>query len=190
MNLHHRILSARLQKGLTQEELAELAGLSVRTIQRIEAGDTAPRSYTIKAIAAALGQNFDELTKPPIETLPAAPISFLYDRHFLRLFNLSCFSFLVIPWVHFIIPNYLLKKENNLQQKTIDASRSMIRQQVYWVVSFHCLLLLTLAYNLIQVFTFNNKAAHLNYFWPCGVMYLLNAVMIVVNAFRIHRSFK
>mgnify|MGYP003598873837 CR=1 FL=1 len=40
--------------NLTQEELAEKSGISVRTIQRIESG-TKPKGYTLKALAAALG---------------------------------------------------------------------------------------------------------------------------------------
>lgn len=44
----------REEMNLTQEELAEKSGISVRTIQRIESG-TKPKGYTLKALAAALG---------------------------------------------------------------------------------------------------------------------------------------
>ncbi len=54
MKLSQRIIIARQQKGYTQEELATLAGLSIRTIQRIESGENVPRGFTLKAIAAAL----------------------------------------------------------------------------------------------------------------------------------------
>ncbi|MDF2831166.1 helix-turn-helix transcriptional regulator [Chryseobacterium indoltheticum] len=37
----------RETKNITQEELAEKSGISVRTIQRIEAG-TIPKGYTLK----------------------------------------------------------------------------------------------------------------------------------------------
>ena len=43
----------REQKHLTQEELAELSGLSVRTIQRIEAGQE-PKGHTAKVLADKL----------------------------------------------------------------------------------------------------------------------------------------
>jgi transcriptional regulator with XRE-family HTH domain len=46
----------RVRVGLTQEELAERAGLSVRGLRKLEAGEiTAPRPRTVRAIAAALG---------------------------------------------------------------------------------------------------------------------------------------
>ena len=53
--LGKKISEWRKAKGLTQEELVEKCNLNVRTIQRIEAGEVTPRSYTIKAIMEALG---------------------------------------------------------------------------------------------------------------------------------------
>ncbi|AFL84806.1 putative transcription factor, MBF1 like protein [Belliella baltica DSM 15883] len=49
-----KIQEWRKAKGLTQEELVERCNLNVRTIQRIEAGEVTPRSYTIKAIMEVL----------------------------------------------------------------------------------------------------------------------------------------
>ena len=59
--LGQKILELRQQKGLTQEELVEQCNISVRTIQRIEAGETMPRVYTIKNILSALGRDLDDL---------------------------------------------------------------------------------------------------------------------------------
>ncbi|MDB5284926.1 MAG: family transcriptional regulator [Bacteroidota bacterium] len=56
-NLGRKIAKLRKAKGLTQEELVEKCNLSVRTLQRIEAGEVMPRSYTIKLIFFALGQD-------------------------------------------------------------------------------------------------------------------------------------
>lgn len=52
-----RVAELRQQKGYTQEQLAELCEVSARTIQRIEAGDVDPRTYTINRLNEAL--NFD-----------------------------------------------------------------------------------------------------------------------------------
>src|SRR5690606_38334976 len=59
-----KILKMRKVKGLTQEELVERCSISVRTIQRIEAGEGTPRSYTIKSILDALGYDFSAI---PVE---------------------------------------------------------------------------------------------------------------------------
>lgn len=189
MTLHHRIISARQQKGFTQEELADLSGLSVRTIQRIENGESVPRSYTLRMIANALGKDYEYLVKVETPTpAVAAQQSSSGDRHFLQLFNLSCFTYLVIPWVHFMIPNYLLKKQNNLQKETVELSQKLLRQQIYWAVMLHIALLLTLAYNLIRVYVFGNRDNLVSYLWPFLFMYFFNAVIIFVNASRIGRK--
>ncbi len=57
--LGKKIFELRKQKGLTQEELVEKCNINVRTIQRIEAGETSPRSYTIKTILNALGEEYE-----------------------------------------------------------------------------------------------------------------------------------
>jgi transcriptional regulator with XRE-family HTH domain len=55
--LGKKIAELRKAKGLTQEELVEKCNINVRTLQRIEAGDATPRSYTIKTIFPALDYN-------------------------------------------------------------------------------------------------------------------------------------
>jgi len=40
-----KIFQLRMAKGLTQEELVERCNISVRTIQRIEAGEVTPRRH-------------------------------------------------------------------------------------------------------------------------------------------------
>ncbi len=52
--LGQKILELRKSQGLTQEELVEKCNINVRTIQRIEAGEVTPRSYTVKSILEAL----------------------------------------------------------------------------------------------------------------------------------------
>jgi len=47
------IKSLRLERHLSQEQLAEIAGLNVRTIQRLENG-AKPSTETLKCLAAAL----------------------------------------------------------------------------------------------------------------------------------------
>ena len=51
----------RLDKGWSQEQLAEISGLSVRTIQRIERGQK-PSLESLKALAAAFETDVTQLT--------------------------------------------------------------------------------------------------------------------------------
>jgi len=59
--LGEKITELRKQKGLTQEELVERCNVTVRTIQRIESGETTPRIYTIKTILNALGLDYEKV---------------------------------------------------------------------------------------------------------------------------------
>lgn len=59
--LGRKILELRKQKGFTQEELVEQCNINVRTIQRIEAGEVMPRSFTLKVILNALGEDWNIL---------------------------------------------------------------------------------------------------------------------------------
>lgn len=66
----YRIRPLRLEKGWSQEQLATIAGLSTRTVQRIENGEQASLE-TLTAIAAALGVQVSDLTSPPQAETPS-----------------------------------------------------------------------------------------------------------------------
>jgi uncharacterized Tic20 family protein/DNA-binding Xre family transcriptional regulator len=53
-----KVSELRQQKGLTQEQLAEVCEVSARTIQRIESGEVDPRAYTLQCLSKALAFDF------------------------------------------------------------------------------------------------------------------------------------
>ena len=57
----------RLQRGWSQEQLAELSGLSVRTIQRIERGQSASVE-SLKCLASVFGVEFATLRESDMNT--------------------------------------------------------------------------------------------------------------------------
>jgi DNA-binding XRE family transcriptional regulator len=57
-----KIRTLRMQRGWTQEQLAEIAGVSTRTIQRAEAADSAAFE-TVRALADAFGADFSQLLR-------------------------------------------------------------------------------------------------------------------------------
>ena len=64
--LGKRLTALRKEKNLTQAELVEKSHVSVRTIQRIEAGEVLPRMSTIKILLEALGETYESFSpKPP-----------------------------------------------------------------------------------------------------------------------------
>ncbi len=49
------VKQARAGKGYTQQELSDLAGISLRSVQRIENAEVVPRAYTVRVLAERLG---------------------------------------------------------------------------------------------------------------------------------------
>lgn len=60
--LGRQLTALRREKNLTQEELVEKSHVSVRTIQRIEAGEVLPRMSTVKILLAALGESYESFS--------------------------------------------------------------------------------------------------------------------------------
>lgn len=72
--LGQKIQEWRKAKGMTQEELVERCNINVRTIQRIEAGEVAPRPYTVKAILEVLEVKSEEVKELKLDgDEPAKP---------------------------------------------------------------------------------------------------------------------
>ncbi len=86
------IRQLRLQKGMTQEELAAKTDISVRTIQRIENNEVDPRAFTLQAIAAALEVEFEALNAAEAATPTPDRESF-----WIPLLHLSGLLLLIIP---------------------------------------------------------------------------------------------
>lgn len=66
--LGKKLTELRKAKGLTQEELVEKCNINVRTIQRIEAGEVTPRSFTVKVILAAMDYSFTDIAAEETST--------------------------------------------------------------------------------------------------------------------------
>jgi XRE family transcriptional regulator, regulator of sulfur utilization len=193
MILYQQIAALRKSKGLTQEELASRSQLTVRTIQRIESGESVPRSFTLKAIANALDIPFEYFngteTQPLNERNPSQSAAVIEERdaiHSLQLINLSSFFYLIIPYIHFLVPNRLLKKSKGLTPQMMEAGRQIVRQQAYWVIALNLLMFLTLAYNLILA-PRHDRRYFISYLWPFLLMYFLNAGLIFSNVVRLRR---
>lgn len=126
--LGKRIQQLRKQKGLSQEALAELSGLSVRTIQRIEAGVSKPRVFTLKVLANALEVGVAELEM----TEPVAVTS-LKDYRFVKLMNLSVLSYLVVPLANIVFPLLIWRKQK-ADKLAKELGARLISFQIWWTL--------------------------------------------------------
>ena len=83
-NLAQGVKDLRKAKGISQEELAENSGLSLRTIQRVENKETEPSGETLKRISTALDITPDELLNWNEDTLKRT-VKTKYE--YLHIFN-------------------------------------------------------------------------------------------------------
>lgn len=60
MENRESIKELRIKKGLTQQQLADETGITIRTIQRIENNEVKPSLYSLNALSRALDTNFSE----------------------------------------------------------------------------------------------------------------------------------
>lgn len=126
----------REQQNLTQEELSEKSGISVRTIQRIEAG-TLPKGYTLKTLAKVLEIQESELLdkKTKTETIgdekaETKQESVAIDYSKIKLVNLSSLLFVVLPPLNILVPLLLastLKQKNPLVKQIVSV-------QILWTI--------------------------------------------------------
>lgn len=117
-----KLILLREKLCLTQEELSDRSGISVRTIQRIEAGNL-PKGYTLRALAKALEVNENEL-------LSKNEIYDDVDITWFKLINLSSLPFTIIPPANILLPVILMfakKKFNPLVKQLVSI-------QIIWFI--------------------------------------------------------
>ena len=159
----------REEKNLTQTELAEKSRLSLRTIQRIEAGNI-PKGFTLIAISNAFGLKPEKL----LQTNDTAKI----DRA--KLINLSCLLGLIIPFGGIIFPLILTFKTNDLKNKEL--GKSIVSVQILLAVVLSIVL-------IISPFVQKEFALHSPLFLiPLLLFICLKIMVIVINGINLNKK--
>jgi len=117
----------REKNNLTQNELAEKSGLSLRTIQRIEAGSPL-KGFSLNSIAKALETNPEKLLIKETQSIERA-----------QLINLSVLLGLIIPFGGVIFPLVLTSKTKDAYNKRI--GKSIVEIQIIVTVLLSILLI-------------------------------------------------
>lgn len=149
-----RLKQLREQQNLTQEELAEKSGISVRTIQRIESG-TKPKGYTLKKLAGKLEVSENELLGVPApDAIIGNPTenaktdeSIIIAK--IKLINLSSVLFILLPPLNILVPlilSYALKQKNEL-------TRQIVSLQILWSILAPIFFMLGILLKLGRSFT-------------------------------------
>jgi len=132
IEIGNKIREVRKRKGLSQEELAELAKINLRTIQRIESNVNKPSGKTLNLLCDALDITIDEIVE----------YGKTEDKTFLMLFHLSVLSFMILPLGNIIIPLilWLTKKDKIVGLKEIGAR--LLNFQIIWTILSFLMMLL------------------------------------------------
>lgn len=130
IDISKKLKHYRRINNLSQEGLAETSGISIRTIQRIEKGESIGSAYTLNALAQALQINTTDLIHQ--ETITR--VSYPDNRSRLKLLNLSALSVILIPLANIIVPAIIFYK--NKSDETIKYhGRKILSFQILWTLS-------------------------------------------------------
>ena len=178
MNTTHianQIKSLRTKKGMSQAFLAETAGLSLRTIQRIENSETSPTGDSINRLANALGVTPDDLMDWSLKE----------DNSYLVYLSLSAFSFLIFPLLGILLPFMLWTSKRGKIKDIDDLGKAIVNFQITWNIFLFLipsLLLVVGASGL--VFRVSLSLVFLSII----VLYAINLICTIINTIRIQNG--
>lgn len=164
-----KLTKYRKKLNLTQDELAEKSGISVRTIQRIEAGSK-PKGHSLNVLSQVLNVSREQLTEENNE--PSL------NYKLIKLINLSSLPFVVIPLVNIVLPLIIMygKKEVN------SITKQIVSIQILWTVTSAVLFLLSPFIN--RLFSLESNLTLI----VLIVSILLNICIIIRNAIAIDKK--
>lgn len=145
--MKNQIKILREQAGLTQSELAEKTGLSLRTIQRVESSDKPPKGHTLATLAAAFDMEPKALHER-INTGSTAPTEQTkrrdskLDTHSMKLVNLGLLGMYLFPLGNVLLP-LLIWKYRPKSALLDEAARKITNAQIIWTICFYVLLCLS-----------------------------------------------
>ncbi|HCE58298.1 MAG TPA: DNA-binding protein [Prolixibacteraceae bacterium] len=179
--LSKRVKELRSRKGLSQEQLAENSGLSLRTIQRIENGETEPRGETLKRLMNALDAAPDDIMDWNI----------VEDKGFLTALNLSALGFLFFPLLGILIPLILWISKKDKVKNVNEMGKAILNFQITWVLILSLIYFLLISGILSRLEWFGNITSYLGggklIFAPI-LLYAYNSIFILVNTIFVYKG--
>jgi transcriptional regulator with XRE-family HTH domain len=167
-----RVKGLRTQKGMSQEFLAEESGLSLRTIQRIENGESNPTGESLKRLANALNVNPDEIMDWSIKE----------DIKYLTFLNLSALTFLFFPLLGILVPFILWTAKKGKIKKINELGRALINFELTWTILLFFIPMLLL---IISSIGFIEEISLSTFILVIGLLYFFNLISVLINTIRI-----
>jgi len=163
-----KLANYRRIKGLSQQQLADVSGVSARTIQRIESGKVEAHPATLKMLADALEVETEELTVN--EQLPVSP-EFKNGDKVKPVFHILALIGLFFPVFNIILPGIFWFFKKDESQDYDFEGKSTINFQI-------TMSLLFIPSVLLMIFVFSVG------FPLVLIIYFYTLVMCVINIFR------
>ena len=183
--ISEKIKTLRIARGLSQAEMAAQTALSLRTIQRIENGNTEARGDSLIRIAKALNTSPEELSKSSVDRNIQSKAE---NYNYLLMLNLSALCFLALPLLGIIMPLllWLLKKETIANIDRI--AKALLNFQISWLLLGVILLIILIILSVFfprSAMDFNSEKIMLT-----GIitMYAINLIYIITNAILLTRK--
>ncbi|WP_298895159.1 helix-turn-helix domain-containing protein [uncultured Psychroserpens sp.] len=170
--LAKRIKELRSQKGMSQEFLAEESGLSLRTVQRIENGESNPTGESLKRLSDALNVNLDELIDWAI----------IEDNKYLNYLNLSALTFLFFPLLGILVPFILWTSKKGKIKNINTLGKDLINFEITWTI---LLFFIPLVVFIISKIGLVEHITLSTFFIIISLLYVINLISIVLNTIRI-----
>jgi uncharacterized Tic20 family protein len=176
-DLAKKIKELRTRKGFSQDQLAETAQINLRTVQRIEAGETEPRGDTLKRLASALNVTPDEMIDWAEQE----------DNNFLMFVNLSALAYIVFPLLGVIIPMTLWMSRKDKIRHLNEMGKRLLNFQISWCVFMFVVYALVMSAVIFHVHipVLRGSVGSMEVaLIAIALLYLSNAIFIIVNSYR------
>lgn len=132
--LGKKLAALRNQKGWSQELLAENAQINLRTLQRIETGQSSPRGDTLRRLSKALETDLEVLFDEHMQE----------DPGMLMLLHLSVLSFPLVPLGNIIFPAIIWISRRDKTKHMQAQGRNLLNTQIIFTLFWNALLGITM----------------------------------------------
>ncbi len=178
-----QLKNLRVQSGYSQEDLAQQAGVSLRTVQRFENAETTPRGDTVKRLFQIFGKSPEEVLDWSKEE----------QKGFLYTMILSGLLFLFSPMLGLVIPLVLWLNRRNKIEGVDYLGKKLVNFQLTLLIPYYIVRLI----GYLRVLpSFNDGEISIGFFqwsfqlfiWSTAITFGAVILMTAVNCYRLYRN--
>jgi len=169
--LGQQIIQARKNRGISQEQLAEISKINLRTLQRIEKGQTNPHGETLKRISEALG----------IPLIDMVNYGLKEDYSYIKAMHFAALIFILLPLGNILLPIiFWVVKKNQIKDLSFFANK-LLNFQITWSLFVYLPILIYLfSAEGTQFTTFIDNLSRLFTWILLPLMYVINSLYLIM----------